>query len=320
MKEIGGYIELERNFMPLLHEGAVALNSGSNCLAYLLRAREIKTLLVPRFMCDCVEETCRKEGTEVRFYSINSDFTPDTELQLREGEWLYLVNFYGQLTKEKIQTLVRRHCRVIVDNAPAYFDMPLAGVDTLYTCRKFFGVPDGAFLYTDARLKETLPRDESFERMHFLLGRFEQAASNFYGEYAANNDALSYEPIKIMSRLTDNLLRGIDYDRVSRIRTVNYRYLSRKLGGINLLKLREVEGAFAYPLLLENGGNIRKKLQQEKIYIPTLWPNVAQDGSLEGYYAQNILPLPCDQRYGEEEMEIIVKSVLRYLGRDSGVL
>jgi len=319
MKEIGGYIEFERNHMPMLHEGAVALNCGSNCLAYLIRARRIKKLLIPRFLCDCVEETCRKEGAEVRFYGINSDFTPEADLSLHSDEWLYVVNFYGQLTKEQIRDLMRRYNRMIVDNAQAYFDMPLAGVDTLYTCRKFFGVPDGAFLYTDARLRETLPRDESFERMHFLLGRFEQPASNFYGEYVANNDALSDEPIKIMSRLTDNLLHGIDYDRVKRIRTGNYRYLSRRLGKINQLHLREVEGAFAYPLLLENGQAVRKALLQEKIYIPTLWPNVPQDGSLEGMYAQNILPLPCDQRYGEEEMEIIAKAVLQYSGVDFGV-
>lgn len=312
MKEIGGYIELERNFLPMLHEGALALNCGSNCLAYLLRARKIKKIRIPGFLCDCVEETCQKEGTEVHFYRINSDFTPDTELRLQPDEWLYVVNFYGQLTAEQIKALVLRHKRVIVDNAQAYFDMPLPEVDTLYTCRKFFGVPDGAFLYTDAKLHDEMPLDVSFERMHFLLGRFEKCASDFYGEYVDNNDALSYEPIKRMSRLTDNLLRGIDYDRVRAKRTENYQYLSKRLGAMNGLKLRDIEGAFAYPLLLENGAQIRKKLQQEKIYIPTLWPNVPQDGSLEGVYAQNILPLPCDQRYGEEDMEYLVKKVLQY--------
>lgn len=318
MKEIGGYIELERNFLPMLHEGAVALNCGSNCLAYLIRARNIRTLRIPYFLCDCVEETCRKEGTAFRFYRICNDFTPAPDIRLDDGEWLYVVNFYGQLTADQIRDLKHRYDRVIVDNAQAYFDMPLEGVDTLYTCRKFFGVPDGAFLYTDAKLQEALPRDESFDRMHFLLGRFEQPASNFYSEYAANNDALSDEPIKTMSRLTDNLLRGIDYDRVKRIRTENYRYLHSRLKEINRLDVREIDGAFAYPLLLENGAEIRKKLQQEKIYIPTLWPNVVRDGSLEDNYAMNILPLPCDQRYGREEMDIVANRIFQYLGGASG--
>ena len=42
MREIGGYIELDSYCLPMLHEGAVALNCGRNALAYLLRARQIK--------------------------------------------------------------------------------------------------------------------------------------------------------------------------------------------------------------------------------------------------------------------------------------
>ena len=62
MKEIGGYIELERFSLPMLHEGALALNSGRNALAYLIRARGIKKLLLPRFLCDSVPKVCEREG------------------------------------------------------------------------------------------------------------------------------------------------------------------------------------------------------------------------------------------------------------------
>lgn len=49
-----------------------------------------------------------------------------------------------------------------------------------------------------------------------------------------------------------------------------------------------------------------------KIYIPILWPNVLSDslkGSLEYDMAENILPLPCDQRYDEYDMEYIIKVI-----------
>ena len=71
------------------------------------------------------------------------------------------------------------------------------------------------------------------------------------------------------------------------------------------MKLRKIEGAFAYPLLVENGAEIRKKLQQQRIYIPTLWPNVLREidnNSLEYKFAENILPLPVDQRYSEDDI------------------
>ena len=69
-----------------------------------------------------------------------------------------------------------------------------------------------------------------------------------------------------------------------------------------------------YPLLLKNGAEIRSRLQQMKIYIPTLWPNVLEwcgADETEYYMAKNILPLPIDQRYGEMEMEVISKEIMK---------
>lgn len=320
MKEIGGYIELDRYRLKMLHEGEVALNCGRNALAYLIKARNIKKIKMPYFMCDSVFEVCKKYGVEISFYHIDENFKP-VDATLENDEWFYLSNFYGQLDKEYIAELKNKFGRIIVDNAQAYFEMPLSRVDTLYTCRKFFGVADGAFLYTDSKLDEELPLDESFERMHFLLGRFERTASEFYSENVANNDLFETEPIKKMSKLTDNLLHAIDYSFAKERRTGNFRLYHEKLCKINQLKLREVEGAFAYPLLIENGAEIRKKLQQQKIYIPTLWPNVVEEipeNSLEYRLAKDILPLPVDQRYGKEETEYLSGFLLTIIKNNIG--
>lgn len=312
MKEIGGYIELDTYHLPMLHEGAIALNCGRNALAYLLRARRIRKLWIPKFLCDSVPGVCQREGIPYAFYSIGPDFLPKQEVRLGEDEWFYLVNYYSQLDNLKIGEFVRRYERVIVDNAQSYFQMPLPGVDTLYTCRKYFGVADGAFLYTEAKLDEEFPLDESFERMHFLLGRYERTASEFYREYAANNELFAAEPIKGMSKLTKNLLHGIDYDRVRSARIENYARLHEALREINGLDLQDSPGTFMYPLLLENGVEIRKRLQQRKIYIPTLWPNVSdwcEENETEICMAQNILPLPIDQRYGTAEMDCLLEEI-----------
>lgn len=309
MKEIGGYIELDSYRLPMLHEGAIALNCGRNALAWLLRARRIKKLWIPKFICDSVTEVCAREGTAWAFYSIGRDFLPAQELTPGEDEWVYFVNYYSQFDNSRIAALIEKFRRVIVDQAQSYFQPPLLGVDTIYTCRKYFGVADGAFLYTDSKLGEELPRDESFERMRFLLGRYERTAAEFYGEYAANNELFYTEPIKRMSGLTENLLHGIDYAFVKARREDNYRTLHRALGGRNGLTLSDQPGSFMYPLLLENGAAIRKKLQQEKIYIPTLWPDVFDwcgEAETEYKLAANILPLPIDQRYGMDDMRFLV--------------
>ncbi len=309
MKEYGGYIELDTYRKPMLHDGALALNCGRNCLAYLIKARRIKKIKVPYFMCDSVFDVCKRYGADITFYYVNEQFKP-VEVSLAKDEWLYVMNYYGQLTTEYITELKDKFDRVIIDNAQAYFDKPVANTDTLYTCRKYFGVADGAFLYTDAGSEEKFPVDESFERMHFLLGRFERTASEFYSEYAANNHLFANEPIKRMSKLTDNLLHGIDYEFIKERRTTNFKLYHEKLEAVNQLDLSLIEGAFAYPLLIENGAEIRKKLQKKKIYIPTLWPNVVNNMSedrVEFRFSQNILVLPCDQRYDTTNIRYIME-------------
>ena len=308
--EIGGYIEFEHYHGSMLHEDAIAINCGRNCLAYLFKSRGIKKLKVPYFICNSIFNVCDREGVEKVYYHIGMDFKPTPDLTLEPDEWLYLVNLYGQLSNDEIQGYVDKFGRVIVDQANDYYVEPLSGVDTFYTCRKWFGVADGAFLYSDKPLVEEFPQDESYDRMEFLLGRYERTANEFYAGYNANNKYFIDQPIKHMSKLTCNLLRGIDYEFVEKRRKENFEYLHTHLRMQNKLLLKPA--AFMYPFMIDGGAMLRKKLQEERIYIPTLWPTVfevAEPDSLEYQMAKNILPLPIDQRYGSEEMEYMIKKI-----------
>lgn len=158
--EIGGYIEFERYSNLMLHDNAIALNSGRNCLSYLIQARKIHKITLPKFLCDSVGRVCKDLSVKIRYYSIGIDFMP-ARINLDNDEWLYLVNYYGQLSNSEIMDITRGCNRVIVDNAQAYFQEPISGIDTIYTCRKYFGVPDGAFLYTDCPLERELKQDKS---------------------------------------------------------------------------------------------------------------------------------------------------------------
>lgn len=309
MKEIGGYIELDSYTGNMLHDEGIKLNCGRNSLAYIIKAKNIKKLWMPKFMCDSCDKVLSDNQVDVEYYSIGLDFKP----VIKEWDgWLYVVNFYGQLSNEYLSSLGKN---IIVDNAQAYFQEPIPGVDTLYTCRKFFGVADGAILYTDKYI-EVDDQDESFERMHFLLGRYERSASEFYAEYVENNHLFKNEPIKRMSKLTENFLHGIDYEEVRNRRTQNFCYLHDKLNAINKLKLSVPNGAFMYPLYIDYGEEVRKHLQIKKIFVPTLWPavfNLCGEEELEYDMAKNILPIPIDQRYGVEDMDYLVKEICKCL-------
>ena len=212
--EIGGYFEFETFYGPEYHAGAIRLNSGRNCLAYLLEARNIRKIHLPYYLCSSVREVCTKYGVELQYYHINEDFSPKFDFELSSSDYFYLVNYYGQISNIYIENLAQKIKNLIVDNSQAFFQMPVEGIDTLYTCRKFFGVPDGAYLYSNASLGHDLKQDVSLNRMAHILGRFEEDATSHYEEFRNNENVLEQVPVLGMSKLTQNLLKIIDYDRL----------------------------------------------------------------------------------------------------------
>ena len=311
--EIGGYFGLEPLISNEYYKDLLALNTARNALLYTLKARKIHKLYIPNYLCDSVSEMCNREGYTYEFYHINSGFLPVFEKDLYDNEYLYVVNYYGQIRNEQIKKLQAKYKRIIIDNVQAFFQKPVQGIDTIYSCRKFFGVPDGAYLSTDCKLEEDLPEDVSSGRLKHLLGRFETcSASTYYQDFRKNDEFFKNLELRKMSKLTHNILGAIDYDKVKEIREENYLFLHEQLKQRNRLKLTVPEGPYAYPLYCENGMELRRKMAEQKIYIPTLWPNVLSSNDLVAKnYAENILPLPCDQRYRIEEMQIIIKEVTK---------
>ncbi len=320
VREIGGYLELERFAGEPFHPDAIALNSGRGCLAYLIELRHIGTVWLPDFMCDSVYGLFEREGVHVRRYPINASLLPDyPSFDMKDGDWLLLMDYYGQLQPGEVDRASEVSCgNLIVDETQGFFRKPWGNADTTYTCRKWFGVPDGAYLCTKdgVRLPRDLERDESFNRMGFVVGRFERTASEFYDLASANNALFSQEPAKAMSSLTENLLNAVDYSQVLMRRRRNWAHLAQRLEVSNLLGLSEPWGPFMYPYKVDDAGDVRSRLAREGVFVPMLWPNVAVDdgvGPVAHDCASNILPLPIDQRYDLEDMEVLVEVLLRCL-------
>ena len=313
MKEIGGYFGLEELINNPYYKNMIEINTGRNALIYLVKARNIERIYLPYYLCDSVSNVLDINSIKYSFYNIDKNFMPIFEQDLLENEFIYIVNYYGQITNNIIEILKEKYKNIIIDNTHAFFQEPIESVDTIYSCRKFFGVPDGAYLSTKSILEEELETDVSNDRMCHILGRYEGKASDYYKVFQENDVGFKELKLKKMSRLTKNILGAIDYEKVKNIRNENYNYLHKKLGYKNKLKIKDTEASFAYPFYIENGIVIRKELAKKNIYIPTLWPNVLinnYEGSVEYDYTANILPLPCDQRYGIGDMDIVVEQLI----------
>ncbi|MFQ6865265.1 hypothetical protein [Blautia sp.] len=313
-KEIGGYLELEdfggKEYYPNLYK----VNLGRTALKWLIESRGIRKLILPYFLCDSVTEVC--EGMELEFYHLDQDLTPCYPRRpLESQEYLYLVNYYGQLTDKKILEYQEIYKNIIVDHTHAFYQRPLKGIDTLYSVRKFWGVSDGAYLSTDAELTGQKPQDVSAERMTHILGRYEKDAGTYYQTMLDN--AAGYHGMEIlrMSRLTENLLGAIDYEGCRQKREDNYAVLKQLLPSENPFTRVVPRGPFCYPYYHKKGQELRKRLAEQKIFVPVYWGNVLKEqdpDSLEYQWAADILPLPCDHRYGQEEMEYIAATIKKW--------
>lgn len=316
--EIGGYFGLETFSGKEYHENLVALNCARNALVYLLKLRKYKRLFIPYFLCDSVREGAEKAGVNISYYSLTNTFTPQVSSDLHEEDAVYLVNYYGQLSDEIILRYEKTFRHIIVDNVQAFFQKPLPNIDTIYSCRKYFGVADGAYLSTNAILSLPLEKDSSAAHMLHVLGRCDCEAGPYYETFQKEEALFTSRPVRAMSKLTQNLLCAIDYEAAKKRRTQNAAFLHNKLNFMNQLPITIVEGMFMYPFYLPfEGKRLRKYLQKNKIYAPCLWNDVFQHvshDSLEYHLAQDIVPLPCDQRYSIEDMSYIQSKIHQYRG------
>lgn len=323
MREIGGYMELEQPYGEHYHSG-VALNSARDALEYIVRLRGIRKIALPDFICSSVKLRCERLGATIREYSIGDNLQPIL-CELGSDEWLYVVDYYGQLSSRIVEELrIASDDRLIMDETQAFFRPAWQKVDTIYTCRKFFGVPDGGYAvpHDGSHLDEPIERAKSADKMTYVLGRCEDGAVIWYQASKNNNTRLADEPMMLMSEVTSRLMRGIDYSEVRARRTANWETLDGLLGESNLLELDKPYGPYAYPYLLENADGIRKLLAENGIFVPTLWPEVASSDKIDSTarnLAKNILPLPLDQRYDADDMEYVADILKQAIRSARGV-
>lgn len=318
MKSIGGYFEWEfptRTGTPLLSE-AVRLNSARYALEYILRGLpDLKVLWIPYFTCEVVLEPLKNLGIEWKFYHVNESLEIGSPIELCDGEYLLYTNYYG-IKDACIPNLVQICCdRLIVDNAQGLFCKPIAK-HQIYSPRKFVGMPDGGVAVTSIDdYSCELPKGQSFERSSHLLKRIDVGASGAYGDFQKNDDSLSHDHLSQMSRLSSKIYESIDFERVRDIRRTNFEQVHEKLGNSNRLQIPLMDSfacPLVYPYWVDGGGELKKKLIENQIFVATYWPNVfewCKPTDLEYELADHVVCIPIDQRYGREEMKFIIELI-----------
>ncbi|MFA6922770.1 MAG: hypothetical protein WC223_00815 [Bacteroidales bacterium] len=315
MNSTGGYFELELRKGKEFHPYAIALNTGRNALELILKLKKYKKVHVPYYTCDVILEPLKKTKTLYEFYSVDKNFEPifDYSILKREDGFLY-INYFG-LKDIFICEIAKKCNNLIIDNSQAFFSEPTANIPTFYSCRKFFGVPDGAYLYIDGADDIAFPIDHSESRFTHLIKRIDYGAETGFNDFKNNENNMIGQPIKKMSKLTQALLCNIDYKSVSKKRRENFLFLHKQLSNYNEIEIDFCKELvpMVYPFL-SNQSDLKQNLLKHKIFIATYWQNVSEwtnKDSLEYKYAQQIIHLPIDQRYNFENLKEIINLILK---------
>lgn len=315
---IGGYFELELSKSENKDDRSfIELNSARNCLEYILAAKKYTKIYIAYYTCDVILEPIRKLNIPYEFYDVDTNLEPLFDCSsIKETEVLLYTNYFG-IKDNFIRNWTKEITKnIIIDNAQAFFAPVIENVDSFFSPRKFVGVADGGYLFTNTKLALSFEKDESYNRMSHLLKRIDLSAEEAYGDFSENDQLLANQPIKLMSNLTKKILSGLDYEHIKRVRRENFLFLHQFLKEKNLLKfeLDPDSVPLVYPFRTAQKA-LKKKLITEKIYCATYWPNVFEWADIDknAYaLAEEIVALPIDQRYGIAEMKNILDIVLRY--------
>lgn len=315
-KEIGGYFSLELRDEGEYHTNAIRLNTARSALQYILRAKKYKKIYLPYYICECVLQPIITENIEYEYYHINKQFEPIFEKDIWEDECFLYVNYFG-VNDHNVIKVAGKYSNVIIDNSQAFYSQPLMGIDTFYSARKFFGVSDGAYLYTDTILPDTFEQDVSYNRMEHLLKRIDISANEGYSLFLQNECDLNNSGIKKMSQLSHAILKSINYDACRKQRLENYQYLCNKLGKLNMINLPPIgnQVPMVYPFITNESG-LREALIKNKIYVATYWTDVLKHVLLDSFEVacmQRLLAIPLDQRYTTADMDCICENIFEYL-------
>ncbi len=319
MKEAGGYFQLELNKGGYhYHDTPYVTKSGRASLHHILAHIKPSLVYVPFYTCDTLLEPFKNANIKYQFYSINALLDPVTAIDLKPGEYLLYINYFG-LRDNTVAALSEKYAdRLIVDCTQAFFMKGNGRSWFFNACRKFFGVPDGSYLYAPAGVKIILPdeRNEDYVTEH-LLKRFNGNTLDGY-PFFVQNELLAGKGVSRISLLCEYLLSGIDYDEVIKHRLANYNYLHARFGGNNRLQFTpgSNEVPMTYPLLLDKVIN-KADMAATGLFIPTLW-NDTNNRGIDGFefeksIAGNLYPLPIDHRYTTADMEAIYNSLIRFI-------
>jgi len=245
--------------------------------------------------------------------------------RLAKGDAVLVIAYFGRPPGLALRQLaqVRRDVTWIEDRAQALWPGPAWSDAILYSPRKLLGVPDGGYLVvtprgaTRARPLPDQPASPAPKEAPPALLRFEdpdgRRNSIWFPAYQAAERRMAIAP-GASSRMTEALLERQDIRAIAARRRANHAALSARLPPAFRSGFGAAPAAPAWipqglPVLVPDAAAVSARMAESRVFCPVIWPDGVDPGpcTRSRSLAGRVLLLPCDQRYGTEEMERIAE-------------
>lgn len=326
------------------------LLSGRTAIDFIVKdykAKEkLEKVMLPSYCCSSMIIPFLKNDVSVSFYDVIPDeqghlsFRIDPEA---EYDGILVMNYFGfahPATEKLLDDSAAKSKLVIKDITHTLLserEPDLRADYTFGSIRKWFYMPDGAILQKKGDFNLELPRTENREYVYNrLLALHLKTAyihdgqvnkSRIFNYYKVCDDILAEKFSGFaMSKISRQVLRRTDLDRIIHDRRHNARVLIEKLGDLEQVELifREVaphDVPLFVPILVKNGlrDELKKYLIQHNIFCPTHWnlsPLHEISEQCKSVYQQE-LSLICDHRYNADDMRQIANLIHKFFTQNT---
>jgi dTDP-4-amino-4,6-dideoxygalactose transaminase len=318
----------------------VLTSSGRGAISLLLDQvnPKVKKALVPSYICDSVILPFEKFGYELIYYDMDKYFNPAQVNvdSIEIGIFLHM-GYFGFPTNEILSDTIsklRAKSVIIVEDVTQTFFSNYENRKyndfVVGSIRKWFGIPSGGFLASDKNISIELPyppddfidlRISSLQQKYEYIRTQDKSLKDGYlegfkkAEQLLDKDVNSYR----IDEMSERIIECLDVKRLEKIRRENFGYLLKhlkKVSGVEVVFRNINHGVtpMFFPIYVNNNRDcLRNGLISKEIYCPIHWPVPNQlkgrlSSEMKNIY-DSILSIPCDQRYGIDDMKRIIDTI-----------
>ncbi len=338
------HTKLDSTFFNVTYEDDVFTSSGRSAIALVLSNinSQNRRALLPSFTCASVIEPFIQNGYQVFYYSLGDklDIIENRFIQdfVEANPSVVLVhNYFGFNTCSQINLFIeekKKNGTVIIEDITQALYSPYDRIMADYyvgSFRKWNGIPDGGFaLKVKGDFKSKPEREDSIliaakttamkaKADYIFQGIGEK--QEFLKMFADAEKLLEEQTIVFrMAKKSYEVQASMDIDYLKERRRCNYMYLFNHMNSPKIDSLFPSLPDHVTPLYYPIRCHGKRKelqgwLRDNQIFAPIVWPKPkyidATYGEAERFY-EELLCIPCDQRYGTDEMELIIKCIEQF--------